>query len=153
MFFVLALLLGITAGLRAATPLAAVSIGAYLGWIDLSGTWAAFIGHIVTAVILGILAVLELIGDQLPSTPSRKAPMQFAGRVVTGAIAGLVLGLPSGNAIAGLILGAVGAVIGTLGGYEARRWLASAFGRDLPAALIEDIIAIVVAFWVVYAVV
>jgi uncharacterized membrane protein len=151
MFYVLALLLGITAGLRAAMPLAALGWGAYLGWIDLSATWASFVGNIAVVIVLTILAIVELVGDQLPQTPSRKTPPQFAGRVVTGAVAGLVLGLPSGNWIAGLILGIVGAVIGTLGGAEVRKWLAGAFGRDLPAALIEDVIAIVVAFLAVHA--
>ena len=151
MLYVLLLLLGVTAGLRAATPLAAVSIGAFLGWIDLTGTWAAFAGNIITAVILGILAIVELVGDQRANAPSRKVPPQFAARVITGALAGAVLGLATNAWIAGLILGAIGAVLGTLGGFEVRRWLAKALGRDLPAALIEDIVAVVVAFAVVYA--
>jgi len=41
-----------------------------------------------------------------------------------------------------VVLGVVGAVIGTLGGAWARGKLAGAFGRDLPAALIEDLIAV-----------
>lgn len=145
MLYIAILLLGITAGLRAATPLAALSWGAYLGWIDLSGTWAGFAGNLITVIVLTILAILELVGDQLPTTPSRKAPMQFGARLVTGAIAGLVAGLPSGLWIAGLILGIVGAAIGTLGGFAARKRLAVAFGRDLPAGLLEDLVAIVVA--------
>jgi uncharacterized membrane protein len=151
MFYVAVLVLGITAGLRAATPLAAVSWGAYLGWINLSGTWAAFAGNIITVIILSVLAILELVGDQLPNTPSRKVPMQFGGRIVTGGLAGLVVGLPSGNWIIGLVLGVVGAVIGTLGGAEARKYMAAAFGRDLPAGLLEDLVAVVLAFLMVYA--
>ena len=150
MIYFLFLMLGVTAGLRAAMPLAAVSIGAYLGWIDLGGTWAAFAGNIITAVILGLIAIVELIGDQRASAPSRKVPTQFGARIVSGALAGLVLGLPSGNWIAGLILGAIGAVLGTLGGFEIRGRLAKAFGRDLPAALIEDLVALVVAFLAVW---
>lgn len=151
MFYVLALLLGITAGLRAVMPLAALSWGAYLGWIDLSATWASFAGNIIVVVILSILAIVELVGDQLPQTPSRKVPPQFAARVITGAVAGLVLGLPSGNWIAGLVLGVIGAILGTLGGAEVRKWLAGAFGRDLPAGLLEDVVAIVIAFLAVHA--
>jgi uncharacterized membrane protein len=153
MFYILALLLGVTAGLRAATPLAAVSIGAYLGWINLSGTWAGFLGTLVAAIILGILAITELVTDQLPNTPSRKVPQQFGARVISGALCGLLVGLPLGSWIGGLVAGAIGAVIGTLGGYEARKRLVAATGgRDLPIALLEDAVAIVLAFLVVHAV-
>jgi uncharacterized membrane protein len=151
MIYLLLLLIGVAAGLRAATPLAAISIGAWLGWIDLGTTWAGFLGSIIAVVILVILAVLELIGDQLPNTPSRKTPAPFTARVVAGAIAGVLLGLPSGSWIAGLVLGAIGGALGTLGGFAARRWMAARFGRDLPAALIEDAVTIVLALVVVYA--
>jgi uncharacterized membrane protein len=151
MLYLLLLIIGVAAGLRAATPLAALALGAYLGWIDLTGTWAAFAGNIITVVVLVLIAILELVGDQLPQTPSRKSPPAFTGRVIAGALAGTVLGLATGAWIAGLILGAIGAVAGTLGGFEIRRLMARAFGRDLPAALIEDAVAIVVALLVVWA--
>jgi len=149
--YLLCVIIGIAAGLRAVTPLAAISIGAWLGWIDLSATWAGFLGNIIAVIILVVVAGLELVGDQLPKTPSRKEPGPFIARVVSGALAGMLLGLPSGDWIVGLVLGAVGGVIGTLGGYEARRWLAGQLKRDLPAALIEDAVAIIVALAVVYA--
>jgi uncharacterized membrane protein len=43
----------------------------------------------------------------------------------------------------------VGAVLGTLGGASARGWLAGRAGRDLPAALIEDVIAVAGGFAIV----
>ena len=49
----------------------------------------------------------------------------------------------------GLLVGAVGAVIGTFGGAAVRAWLAQAFGKDLPAALLEDLIAISSAILIV----
>jgi len=149
--YLLCVIIGIAAGLRAVTPLAAISIGAWLGWIDLGATWAGFLGNIIAVIILVVVAGLELVGDQLPKTPSRKEPGPFIARVVSGALAGMLLGLPSGDWIVGLVLGAVGGVIGTPGGYEARRWLAGQLKRDLPAALIEDAVAIIVALAVVYA--
>ena len=151
MIYLLCLIIGITAGLRAATPMAAISVGAWLGWIDLSATWAAFLGNIIAVIVLVILAGLELVGDKLPQARSRKLPPSFIARVVSGALAGTLLGLPSGDWIAGLVLGAIGGVLGTLGGFEARRWLAARFGRDLPVALLEDAVAIVLALAVVYA--
>jgi uncharacterized membrane protein len=36
----------------------------------------------------------------------------------------------------------IGAVLGTLLGVRARGQLAGSFGRDLPAALLEDVVAI-----------
>ena len=147
MIYIFAVLIGIVAGLRAMTPLAAISWAAYLGWIDFSGTQASFIGHIVTVLILTLAAVAELVTDQLPQTPSRKVPVQFGARIVLGAIAGALL---PGSWIIGAVLGAIGAVVGTLVGAEVRARLAKALGRDLPAALIEDVVAIGGALLIVY---
>ena len=66
MIYIFAVLIGIVAGLRAMTPLAAISWAAYLGWIDYSGTQASFIGNIVTVLILTLAALAELVTDQLP---------------------------------------------------------------------------------------
>jgi uncharacterized membrane protein len=53
--------------------------------------------------------------------------------------------------IDGVIAGAIGAIAGTLGGYAMRVRLAKAFGRDRPAAFIEDAIAYLGAALVVSA--
>lgn len=152
MLYLLALLIGVVAGLRAMMAPAAVAWGAYLGWLPLSGTWAGFMGHWIAVAIFTVLALVELVGDQLPSTPSRKVPVQFGTRLVSGAFAGAIIGTAGGAPIAGLVAGIVGAAIGTYGGAEVRSRLAGTFGRDLPAALIEDAVAIVLAFLVVSAV-
>jgi uncharacterized membrane protein len=144
------LLIGVTAGLRALTPPAALSLGAFLLWIDLSGTWAAFVGHVVTLIVLVVLMIGEMIRDQMTGTPSRKARESIVLRSLSGAVCGVILGLPTGNWIAGLILGLIGAQIGTFGGYEVRKALAGAFGRDRPAALIEDAAAVVLALLAVW---
>ena len=148
MIYVLAILIGVAAGLRAVTPIAAIAWGAYLGWIDLSATPLAFMGNIIAVVVITLLAIAELISDQLPNTPSRKVPVQFGTRIVLGAFAGALLMIDSW--IIGAILGAVGAVLGTYGGADTRARLAKSFGRDLPAALIEDVAAVVLAFLLVY---
>lgn len=149
MVYVFAVLIGVVAGLRAMTPLAAISWAAYLGWLDYSGTPFSFVGALPTVIILTIVAIAELVSDQLPNTPSRKVPMQFGARIVLGALCGALLPL---NWIVGAILGAIGAVIGTYGGAEARSRLAASFGKDQPAAFIEDAIAIVAALLIVYLV-
>ena len=150
MIYVLALLIGGVAGLRAFTPVAAISWAAWLGWIDLGATPLAFLGNIVAVIILSLIAVGELVGDQLPATPSRKVPMQFGARIVMGAVAGAPL-MPA-SWIIGAVLGAVGAVVGTLAGAEARTRLAASFDRDLPGGLLEDGLAVIAAFLIVYLV-
>jgi uncharacterized membrane protein len=148
---VLAVLIGIVAGLRAMVAPAAVSWAAWLGWLDLSATPLAFMGYAFTPYIFTLLALGELVTDQLPGTPSRKVPVQFGGRVVSGALSGACIGAALGSLLAGAVAGALGAVIGTLGGHAARQRLALAFGRDLPAALLEDAVAIGAAFLIVGA--
>jgi len=142
MLIALSLLIGVIAGLRAMTAPAEVSWAAYLGWLPLAGTPLAFLGHVAAPYVLTALAVGELITDQLPRTPSRKVPVQFGTRVLTGGLSGAAVGMPSGMWVAGLVAGVAGAVIGTLGGAAGRARLAAAFGRDLPGALTEDAVAV-----------
>jgi uncharacterized membrane protein len=142
MIYALALAIGIIAGLRAMTAPAAVSWGARLGCLDVTGTWFAFMGAAVTPWVFSALAIGELVGDQLPKTPSRKVPIQFGTRIVMGAFSGAAIGAAHGVLVIGALLGAVGAVIGTLGGAAVRGKLAAAFGKDMPAAFIEDAVAI-----------
>jgi uncharacterized membrane protein len=145
MFIALAFLIGIVAGLRALTPLAAVSWAAKTGGLHLEGTPLAFLGYAYSPYIFTVLALAELVSDKLPKTPSRKTPPQFITRVVTGALSGAAIGAGSHSLFVGLIAGVVGAVVGTLGGAAARTKLADAFGKDLPAALAEDVVTIVLA--------
>jgi uncharacterized membrane protein len=139
----LALLIGVIAGLRAFTAPAVVAWAAMLDWINLDGTWVAWLGHPITVTVLTILAAGELVSDQLPKTPSRKTPMQFVARLVTGGFAGAALGTAWGYTFGGLGAAMVGAVLGTLGGAEARRRLVAANGgHDRPIALAEDAVAV-----------
>src|SRR5262245_30761710 len=148
---VLALLIGIVAGLRAMTAPAAVSWAARLGWLNLAPTGLAFLGYAFTPWIFTVLALGELVTDQLPTTPSRKVPVQFGTRLLTGGLSGAAIGAANGQLAVGLIAGVVGAVVGTLQGAALRGWLAASFGQDRPAALIEDALAIGGAFLIMTA--
>ena len=139
---VAALLIGVVSGLRTMTAPAAVSWAARLGWLPLGRTGLAFLGHAVTTWILTLLALGELVTDQLPTTPSRTVPVQFGARIVTGAFSGAAIGAARGALFLGMAAGIIGAVIGTLGGRALRAQLATAFGSDRPAAFIEDAVAI-----------
>jgi len=145
----LALLIGAVAGLRTFTAPAAISWAAHLGWLQLGSTPLAFMGYVWTPWILTVLALVELVIDQLPSTPSRTVPMQFGARIITAAVSGAAIGAPAGWLIVGGIAGIVGAVIGTFGGHAARARLAAALRKDAPAAFIEDAVAILGALVIV----
>jgi uncharacterized membrane protein len=97
-----------------------------------------------TVVIFTVLAVVEFIGDQLPSTPPRTGAVGLSARIVTGALTGACLAVP-GNASLwwGAIAGIVGAIAGAYGGYQARVGLVRALRvPDFVIAFPEDAIAI-----------
>lgn len=151
MVYLLSLAIGVIAGLRAMTVPAAVSWAAYLGILHVNDTWLSFLGKPWLPWVLTVFALGELVTDQLPTTPSRTVPVQFSVRILTGALAGAAIGVAAGSWIVGAVAGASGAVIGTLGGRAVRGRLAVSFGRDRPAAFIEDAVAIGGAFLIVAA--
>lgn len=143
-FYVLLLALGIgvIAGLRSMTAPAVISWAAALHWINLNGTWASWVGNWITVGIFTVLALGELFVDKQPKTPPRTAPPAFIGRIVGGGFAGAVVGTAWAVTWSALGAGVIGAVLGTLVGYQARGRLAGKVGRDLPIALLEDVVAI-----------
>ena len=67
-----------------------------------------------------------------------------------GALCGAAVTAAGGSLLPGAIVGAAGAVVGTLGGRAFRARLAATFGSDRPAAFIEDALAItggLLAYW------
>jgi len=150
-FYLAAFLIGFVAGLRTFTAPAAVSWAAHLDWLRLQGTPLAFMGATATPWIFTFAALFEiLVFDKRPESGSRKSPPQFIGRILSGMLCGAAVGIAGGSLAAGLTLGALGAIAGTLVGYEFRARLVHAIGgRDLPIALLEDAIAVGVALYVV----
>jgi len=142
MHYLLAFLIGVMVGLRTMTAPAVTSWFARAGSLRVSDTRMAFFESTVVALLFTCSAITEWIIDQLPNTPSRKAPMGFLARIVSGAVCGAALCAPIDALLPGLVAGAAGAVVGTLGGYELRMRLARHFGKDRPAAFLEDAVAL-----------
>jgi uncharacterized membrane protein len=128
-----AALLGIVTGLRTFTALAVLWLMRHTGPI---------------AYLLGVGALLEYAGDLHPSTPSRTAPFGLAARLVTGAFCGWAVTHAANAGIAGALIGAGGAVAGAYGGLAVRTRAILLLGR-VPAALLEDLVAIGSAYCVV----
>ncbi len=136
--------IGVVAGLRSLTAPAVVAWAAYLGWINLSGSPLAFMGSAWAVAIFSILALVEYVADQLPSTPARTAPVGLSARIVFGLLCGACLGIAGGaSAWLGAIVALIGALVGTFGGYRARVGLVKALHTpDVTVAVPEDLIAI-----------
>jgi uncharacterized membrane protein len=148
---VVAVGIGIVAGLRALTAPAAVSWAAHLGWLNLQGTVLAFMGSTIAVAIFTIAALVEYVTDQLPKTPARTVPQQLIARLVTGGLSGACICVSGGQSLlVGAILGAVGVLIGTYGGYQLRTRLVSSLKvKDIFVAIPEDLVAIGLAYWLV----
>jgi uncharacterized membrane protein len=149
--FVLALGIGIVAGLRSLTAPAVVAWGAHLGWLNLHGSPLAFMGSTTVVAVFSLLAIGELIADKLPMIPKRTAPAPLTARIITGGLCGACLCAAAGKSLlAGTLLGGIGCIVGALVGYNIRRRLVNTFHiNDLVVAVCEDVVAVGLALFLV----
>jgi uncharacterized membrane protein len=143
--------IGFVAGIRSMTAPAVVSWGAHLGWLALKGSALGFLSSPVAVGIFTLAAIGELVTDQLPTTPSRTAPVPFGARIVMGGFCGAAIALAAEQPwLVGVGLGAVGAVMGTFGGFYARTGITKAVNAPpFIVATLEDLIAIGAALLIV----
>jgi uncharacterized membrane protein len=126
----LALGIGFVSGLRAFTSLAALALSRGVG------LWS---------IVLGVAALGEYAADASSKIPSRTAFPSIVVRPVSGAVAGwFISAWHGGSPVAGAVMGAIGALIGTYGGHAARAAAIDKIG-PLPAAIAEDVVAIAIA--------
>ena len=141
------LLLGVVTGMRCMTAIAAFCWAVWLGLIPELG-WAVWSSWLIFAVLFTICAAAEWVVDTLPKTPQRTETGPALSRVVVGALVGALAAKAIDEPVAGgIILGAVGAIIGTWGGFFVRMTVARILRRDLPAALLETASAIGLAIF------
>ena len=150
MTLLLAFLIGFFAGLRSLTAPAVTAGATYLGWLNLERPLSV-IGSIPAVAIFTLLAIVEVVADKLPQTPSRTSPPGLIARIVMGALAGACVSAGGGQGVfLGVLLGAIGGVAGCFAGYQARTGIVQALGtRDIYVALVEDVVAIAGSLWVV----
>ncbi|MBS1816274.1 MAG: DUF4126 family protein [Acidobacteria bacterium] len=137
-----ALVIGMVSGMRSLTAPAVVAVAARFGYLTLTGTILGWVASTWAIVLFVVLALGEMVADKLPQTPSRKKVLSFIFRIVSGIFCGACLGAATPYAIAGAVAGGLGAAAGTFGWHGLRARMAAAFGKDLPAALLEDALAI-----------
>lgn len=140
----LALFIGFVCGLRAMTAPAVTAWAAHLGWINLAASPLKFMSSMITVAFFTLLAVIELITDQLPTTPARTKPAGLIPRILLGGLCGATVTSSASQSLAlGAVLGAVGGLVGAFAGYQARTGLVKALGvPDFVIAVLEDAFAI-----------
>jgi len=139
------LVLGVATGMRTMTPMAVFCWFMWLAKLPVTGFqfWTA---NGIAVLVFSVFAVGEWYGDTLPTTPSRTSAFPLVARLVFGMFIGvLVAATYLEPKIGGVIFGFVGALIGTYGGHKLRAVLAKLVGRDLPVALCESALAVVLS--------
>jgi len=136
--------IGVVTGLRSMTAPAVVAWAAHLGWIHLSGSPLAFMGSAWAVGIFTVGGLGEFVADKLPTTPARTAAVGLTARIVIGLLTGACLGVARGPSYwLGALIGAIGAIAGAFGGYQARvRLVRGLHVPDAAIALPEDLVAI-----------
>jgi len=150
MTLLLAFLIGFFGGLRSLIPPAAVAWAVHLGLLRIERP-LALVGSVPGVAIFTLLALVELVADKLPQTPSRTALPGLTARILLGGLTGACVAAGVGmGAFVGAGLGAAGGVAGAFGGHRARTGLVSALKMpDIYVALLEDLVAIGGSVWVV----
>ena len=150
MTLLFAFLIGFFGGLRSLTAPASTAWAVYLGWLKIERP-LSLIGSVPSVAIFTVLAIVELVGDKRPNTPSRTAPPGLIARIVMGGLTGACIAASGAQGIfLAAALGAVGGIAGCFLGYQARTGLVKALDvRDIYIALVEDVMAIAGSLWVV----
>jgi len=139
---ILAILIGIVAGLRPLTALAAIAWGAWMGGIDLSEGWLSFLGYGWSPWVFSLAAITEFVVDKLRPEAGLSWRQRFFTRLGSGAICGAAIGSIGNLAIECMGWGVAGAAIGVFASAWLLKRLAAVFGDARPAGLVEDMLAI-----------
>src|SRR3989454_10914530 len=136
--------MGIVAGLRSMTAPAVVAGAAHIGWISLSGSSLAFMGSVWAVAIFPLAPLAEFVADHPPAAPARTTAVPLVARIVIGLLTGASLGVAGGASLwVAALTGAIGAIAGAFGGYQARVGLVRALHvPDFVIAIPEDLVAV-----------
>src|ERR1700719_2413427 len=119
--FLLAFLFGVIAGLRSLTAPAVVAWAAHRDWLNLHNSPLSFMGSTAAVIVFTLLALGELVADQLPSTPSRTDPPGLIARILLGGLSGAAVAASGSQSMAlGAAVGVAGGIAGAFGGYQVR---------------------------------
>jgi uncharacterized membrane protein len=137
--------LGAASGARSTAGVTAVAFTSRRG--D-RGALASGLGSTAAKSVTAVAAAGELVGDQLPSTPSRLAPPALGGRLALGGTAAAAVARRDGHdPVVPALVATGGALGGALLGSRLRAVAAQRFGSDRPGAFLEDGVTALLAWW------
>lgn len=143
--------LGLATGLRSMTPIAAVSWGANSHRMSLTRPPFTVLGRPWVMNGFALAALGEMAVDKLPFIPSRTVPAIVGGRVGWGSVAGAAAFMADDRSPGlGAVVGGVGALAGTYGGYGVRTMLSARLGLPDPlSGTLGDAAAVTLSLWAV----
>ena len=142
-------LIGLAAGARSMTPLAAVSDAAKTGALPRDNGAPDWLGNPLVAAGTKLLAAGELAGDKMKTAPDRTVFLGLLARTITGGFAGAALAPPK-RQLTGAALGIGAAILSSYGGLAARKWAMERWGQT-STGFVEDAILMSAATAIVHA--
>ncbi|HEY0264174.1 MAG TPA: DUF4126 family protein [Granulicella sp.] len=140
-------MLGFATGLRSMSGMAVLCWFVYFDALWVGNDWMAWTGKFWVAVLFTVFALAELVADKMPWIPNRVSPAPLIFRLVMGGLAGAISATSlHGSELEGILLGAIGALLGAILGYNVRKHLVESNGwPDWIVALSEDGITLICA--------
>ncbi|WP_374275350.1 DUF4126 domain-containing protein [Brevundimonas sp.] len=129
------LLIGLVAGLRSMTPLAAASMVVAAHPERDTGAPRLFGKPLARAGALA-MAAGELLGDKWQKAPDRTTPPGLVARLITGGIAGAALA-PRRDRVPAAVVGAAGAMLAGYVGLALRKRAMARYGQTR-SGVVED---------------
>ena len=129
------LLIGLVAGLRSMTPLAAASM-AVAAHPERDTGAPRLIGKPLARAGALTMAAGELLGDKWKKAPDRTTPPGLVARLITGGIAGAALA-PRRDRVPAAVLGAAGAMLAGYVGLALRKRAMARYGQTR-SGVVED---------------
>ena len=130
------ILMGLVAGQRGMTPLAAIAAAARRGTLPPGAPLQGLMANPIIAGGAVAIAAAEMAGDKMKTAPDRIVPIGLVVRSITSAYAGAALA-PRGERVAGAALAVVAALGASYVGWRMRCAAMEKYGQTATGA-VED---------------
>ena len=130
------ILMGLVAGQRAMTPLAALAGAARRGTLPHDNPQARLMARPLIAAAGVTMAAAEIAGDKMKTAPDRTVFLGLLARTISSGFAGATLA-PREKRLAGAALGVTAAIASSYGGLALRKWAMARWGQTA-TGFVED---------------